>query len=291
MAARCVDLEHVAVVLQQFNSFLGPELKAVTGDPTRIDNVMKQVEVLAVNTASCPYDIFNVKYQTSWETNMNSFNERVANIERAAISFIIESFEKLRSAEGAFDLLQKFKSVESRPVLSEEMQKKSRAVLSQYRKELKLVSGIFFSQKDNPPLMRNHSRVARSIAWCRSLFYRIKGPILRFKELPELLESSEGSEVTRAYLSVGREMRDYERGLIAGWVAQVKERTMERLKLNVLKIVTVKKGKAPRQEDHCFKAGRGGRCREARERCWRRCGCWCSSRWRRGHGRSQWISG
>jgi dynein heavy chain, axonemal len=41
MARVCGDLLEVAVVLDQFHKFLGPELKAVTGESAGIDDIME----------------------------------------------------------------------------------------------------------------------------------------------------------------------------------------------------------------------------------------------------------
>jgi len=48
---------------------------------------------------------------------MKSFHETVSRIEERTKTFIDTSFEKLRSAEGAFDLLQNFKNIESRDTI------------------------------------------------------------------------------------------------------------------------------------------------------------------------------
>lgn len=61
MALRLADLFEVAEVLEQFYSIFGPELKAVTGDPQQIDEVIKRVELLVVPIEQAPFDIFNKK--------------------------------------------------------------------------------------------------------------------------------------------------------------------------------------------------------------------------------------
>jgi dynein heavy chain len=49
----------VAETLDQFGKFLGPELKAVTGDPQGIDEVIKRVQGLITPLESLPFDIFD----------------------------------------------------------------------------------------------------------------------------------------------------------------------------------------------------------------------------------------
>ena len=43
--------------------------------------------------------------------------------------------------------------------------------------------------KDQPP-------VAGAIMWCRSLFQRIKGTVLRFQTMKDLFDSEKGKEVS-----------------------------------------------------------------------------------------------
>lgn len=67
------------------------------------------------------FDIFDKRYQTGWENTMSRFNHNVALIEDTVKQFIDASFNNLRSAEGAFELLQKFKNIKSRYVVLYEL--------------------------------------------------------------------------------------------------------------------------------------------------------------------------
>ena len=62
------------------------------------------------------FDIFDRRYQSGWESTMARFGHNVALIEETAKQFIDASFHNLRSAEGAFELLQNFKNIKSRHV-------------------------------------------------------------------------------------------------------------------------------------------------------------------------------
>ena len=59
MSLRCADLFEIAEVMDQFYSIFGPELKAVTGDPQAIDEVIKRVEALIIPFETIPFDIFD----------------------------------------------------------------------------------------------------------------------------------------------------------------------------------------------------------------------------------------
>lgn len=67
------------------------------------------------------------------------FFREVAAIEKEAINFIDESFKKLRSAQGAFDLLQKFKHIRSRQAINKQMLMKFDNILERYEKEVSLL--------------------------------------------------------------------------------------------------------------------------------------------------------
>lgn len=62
MAQRCTDLYEIAEVMEQFYSIFGPELKAVTGDPQQIDEVIKRVDALVFPFESVSFDVFSKKY-------------------------------------------------------------------------------------------------------------------------------------------------------------------------------------------------------------------------------------
>lgn len=128
---------------------------------------------------------------------MEEFNHEVAEIEVEAKIFINQSFKKLRSAEGAFEMLLRFKNIRSREAINSEMMKKFTDILTQYTKEVDLVYELFQKFKDNPPLFKNHPGVSGAIAWYRFLFKCIKRPIIKFLTIEELMNSDQGKEVRK----------------------------------------------------------------------------------------------
>ena len=109
-------LYDVAQVLDQFDQFLGPELRAVTDDTSQVDKVVARVEALKEPLTSITYNAFDRRYAESWQSLMDAFNANVASIEEQSIHFIDDAFQKLRSAEGAFELVENFQNVQSRDV-------------------------------------------------------------------------------------------------------------------------------------------------------------------------------
>ena len=211
----CQELIKIAVVLEEFNNIFGPELKAVTGEPKRIEEVLNRVRNLAVrikNVSSLKFlyfnlnkifnfffqvqfDIFSSKNFDKWQAVINEFNHEVTEIELEAKVFINQSFKKLRSAEGAFEMLLRFKNIRSREAINTEMMKKFTDILTQYVKEVDLIFELFNKFKNSPPLYKNHPQTTGAIAWARFLFKSIKRPMLKFLTVEELMNSDQGKEV------------------------------------------------------------------------------------------------
>ncbi|XP_006149290.1 dynein heavy chain 10, axonemal [Tupaia chinensis] len=210
MATICQDLYDILQVMEEFYNIFGPELKAVTGDPKRIDDVLCRVDGLVTPMESLTFDPFSIKSSQYWKYVMDDFKIEVLVIEKEAKNFIDESFKKLRSAEAAFDMLLKFKHIRSREAINRQMMMKFNDILAQYCKEIDIVNKIFVQNLENPPLYKNHPPVAGAIYWERSLFHRIKHTILRFQEVEEILNSERGQEVKQKYLEVAKTMKEYE---------------------------------------------------------------------------------
>ena len=82
------------------------------------------------------FDPFLKQHMAGWRSVMEWFNREVQSIEGEAKHFIDESFKTLRSAEGAFDMLQNFKHIRSREAINSQMMKKFNDILHQYEKEV-----------------------------------------------------------------------------------------------------------------------------------------------------------
>lgn len=111
-------------------------------------------------------------------------------------SFINQSFQSLRSAEGAFDMLHNFKNIRSRDTINATMMKKFNEILTQFEREVDTINQLFVAHKDAPPISRNQPPVAGAISWSHSLFLRIKQTVLRFQTMKELIDSEAGKSVS-----------------------------------------------------------------------------------------------
>lgn len=192
----CTELNKVAIVIEEFYNIFGPELKAVTGEPKRIEEVLKRVKNLIVRIKTVTFDIFSPKNKQAFQRVIEEFNHEVKEIEAEAKTFINQSFKKLRSAEGAFEMLLRFENIKSREAINEELMKKFSDTLSQYDREVDLMFELFKSLRERPPLYKNHPPASGAISWARFLFKSIKRPMLKFLTVKNLMDSPQGKEVS-----------------------------------------------------------------------------------------------
>ena len=167
----------------------------MTGDPKRIEEVVSRVDALVNPLEQYQFNPFAQDCSSSWKKVMKWFHREVEGIEAEAKRFIDESFKYLRSAEGAFDLLLKFQHIKSRESINEQMMNKLHEILRQYKKEVDIINHSFTTQKDKPPVPKGQPPIGGSIIWERSLFERIKRPIVRFLTLDDMMNCDEGKAV------------------------------------------------------------------------------------------------
>ena len=64
-------------VMEEFYNIFGPELKAVTGDPKRIDDVLCRVDSLVTPMENLTFDPFSIKSSQYWKYVMDDFKVEV----------------------------------------------------------------------------------------------------------------------------------------------------------------------------------------------------------------------
>jgi dynein heavy chain len=105
MSARCADLLRILSVLRQFHDFLGPSLGAITGDVPGMAAVRQAVRDAVQPFVEVEFDIFDPANLPDWADLTHRFDSALARADKVAHDFIDASFSKLRSVEGALDLL------------------------------------------------------------------------------------------------------------------------------------------------------------------------------------------
>ncbi|DBA95316.1 TPA: Dynein heavy chain cytoplasmic [Trebouxia sp. C0006] len=235
MAEICSDLSEMVEIVDDFHKFLGPELKAVTGDSQGIDLVIKSVEAMVQPVESLEVPIFEKSMAAQWQAIKALFMSSNENIKDATRELIDVSFRKLRSADAAFELLESFKSIKSRGAIRKQMMNKMNDILQQFRREIDTTTAIFHTLKDAPPLTRNMPPVAGSIKWSRSLFARVKQTMQKLQDVEaELLQGETGQEVNAKYMALARSMLSYEKQCFGQWQEKVDQIAIQHLKLPIL---------------------------------------------------------
>ncbi len=135
---------------------------------------------------------------------MDRFQREVKLIEEEANNFIDESFKSLRSAEGTFDMLHKFKNIHTRDAINTTMMKKFNEILKAFEKEVDEINELFEENRGSPPISKSQPPVAGAITWSRSLFQRIKHTVLRFQTKKELIDSDAGKAVSSISFRLAR---------------------------------------------------------------------------------------
>lgn len=178
----CENLKEAAIVLAEFDAFLGTELKQVTGDADGIDRLREKVKDLVKPLEDFAFPIFNNNYAKTWEkTFTDDFQAKVIKKEEDTINVMNKSFSRLPSSLGGFELLAKFKDIKTRDSIKQNMNMKFKDILNVYNKELNQLKDLFEKGKNNPPISKNMPPVSGAIRWARSLYHRAKKPILRFQ--------------------------------------------------------------------------------------------------------------
>lgn len=95
------------------------------------------------------FDPFTIRYAKNWNTVIEWFRKQVVAIDNEARHFIDDSFKTLRSAEGAFDMLLKFKHIRSREAINNQMMKKFNDILLQFGKEVGYSHAYYFQHNVN----------------------------------------------------------------------------------------------------------------------------------------------
>jgi len=241
----CDNIIEILDSLDHFHKFLGPDLKVVTGDSAGIDRVLKRVNDLTV-LLQVPFEdkIFDKAYEKPWAAVMKKFRSSVADIEKMTEQFIKESFRKLRSAEGAFELVKNFQKIGGQSSgksgtnsIQQQISGRYKDILEQYLRELKSIQVLFDNRKNKPMVYKNYPPVAGAIAWARDLYQRAKRPILRFKKHGGLLEDEFGESVKLEYLAFARSVDDFISALYQDWETSVSSAVLDRLRLPILKSI------------------------------------------------------
>ncbi|KAI3386976.1 hypothetical protein SNEBB_002464 [Seison nebaliae] len=230
----CNDLYQIADTQQEFYNIFGSELKAVTGETTAIEDIIKRVNDLIKPIENINFPLFSRAEYTKWNFVMEQFLREVTEIENDCVQFINDAFKKLRSAEGAFYMLLRFNRIKTRYRINHQLRQKFVDVLKQFDREVDDVNRVFNQWKDSPPIGKGHAMSSGSIWWSRTLFKRIKKTMLLMRTADTLVVSEHGKESQQKYLELGKSMKAYEDKIFEDWRMKAKSVLPQLIRRNLL---------------------------------------------------------
>lgn len=235
MAGICAEMRVMVATVDEFRRFLGPELKGVTGDVKGIDAVTARVAAMVAPVETLPFDVFDRKHASDWAAVAAAFAAEREEIESAARSFIDTSFKKLRSAEGALELLRGFRAIRAEGAIGKQMQDKVSDVLERFTQEVDQARKQFDERSRNPPATRNAPPVAGSIAWSRALFAPLRRTYARFSAPDDdMLKVEGGQRVARRYAALAKLLMNFEKSRFRAWIESAEAAAAHHLKQSVL---------------------------------------------------------
>ncbi|PHJ24428.1 dynein heavy chain family protein, partial [Cystoisospora suis] len=235
MSKVCTYLREAVEVINQFQRFLGRELKAVSRHHKSVDRLTRDVQELASTFDVLADAGFDESSAELWDQLLADFRQQIKVVEAKSLRFLDTQFRKLRSAVGAFTMLKNFSTIESRPVINAKLREKFVDILKQFGNEVDAVREQFEADKENPPLAKGYPRVAGSIIWARAFLQRLKESVLQFKCMPAFFQSYEAEVVFTNYLNLARQLVAYQDTLFKRWQIRTSNTVTNCLKINILR--------------------------------------------------------
>ncbi|XP_050294970.1 dynein axonemal heavy chain 10 [Anthonomus grandis grandis] len=243
MAKVCRDIYMFAVTVSHFKNIFGAELRAIVSDPQTIDNVAKRVDKLVIQIEQIDFDIFDPNSKENWDAVLINHDKEVRKLELEGVNFIDQSFKMIRSSEGALEMMVKFKHIETREMIQNKLMQKFDVILDQYTREILTVDDNFTRNKRHPILNKDMPLSGGSVYWVRLLFQKLKRPILKFQNVPELMNSPLREEAFESYLKLAKDLRAYEETKLEEWKEQNGPLLEKVMQLDILKITDAPKKK------------------------------------------------
>ncbi|CAH8518373.1 unnamed protein product [Schistosoma turkestanicum] len=244
----CENLLEILTTIKDFRNIFSSELKSVTRDTRKIDEASQRVNDIVANFCEMKMNPFNKENKIWWNEELEKFNDIVERLESEANLLINGSFKLLRSSESVFDVWCKFRHIKTRPKIHNLLNEKFVDILKQYQKELVNIGDIFNENSILPPFYHTQLNkmmihvlakftppISGLIRWERNLLTCSKKPILKFLKIDELMRNDEGKSVRNQYITIGKQMRNYEEKLYKYWTMQVEQTFDQYLNQTLLK--------------------------------------------------------
>ncbi|CAK0838245.1 unnamed protein product [Prorocentrum cordatum] len=244
---RCRDILEFTRTVMQFSKLERVEIGGTKGKTLTdcIVAIKEEFDVVVEEFKSVSYDIMDVGEQR-FDEDFFKFRTSVRELDRRLGSLLGSAFADLDTVTLRVKLFDNFEGLLERQIIQQELEKRHRALLLQYRADLSEVESAFI--RDRPgvdyfahgsPTFLNVPPTAGAIYWARSSRSRICDPHPKLvlynqvvRETPE-----EFWEIDKHYASLVKMLEDYENERYTGWKEACVEPTKEKLKMRLLRRV------------------------------------------------------
>lgn len=158
--------------------FLGDELKQVIGNAKLILDNKEKVYNMVKPIIALKDEIYDTSKNTKiWKEVKTEFMVKKQETEADLMKAIEDEFSKMKNSLDRFNMLEKFKNLDTKVVMNSKMENKVKEVIQDYKDvELKQYQDIFIQQKSDPPISKNMPPAAGKILWAELLFEKAHRP-------------------------------------------------------------------------------------------------------------------
>ncbi|CAE8597984.1 unnamed protein product [Polarella glacialis] len=192
---------------------------------------------------SASYDIMDVG-EHQFDEDFFKFRLAVKDLDKRLGSLLGSAFDDLDTMQLRLKLFDNFEGLTERPIIQAELEKKQKALIEQYQKDLVSVELGFVESRDkvdqcfdDSPIFSNLPPVAGAIYWARCSRHRINELMSKLVFYNHALrETPDGfREVEKQYTNLDRMLESYEQQRYAVWEPTCVEEAKEKLKMRLLR--------------------------------------------------------
>ncbi|XP_060585698.1 dynein axonemal heavy chain 5-like, partial [Ruditapes philippinarum] len=207
-------LKNIIAIFDMFSVYATLSESKIEG----LEVMANRFSVIQTQIRKKPYDFLDQRKQ-EFAGDYDDFQRQIKELHKQICEFMDKKFERITSTQRAITLLMKFEKLKL-PNLP--IQEKYQRILSQYGKDIEMVSKNYQKNKNEPPVARDLPPIAGKISWSRQLFRRIQEPMEIFQQQPSLLENSpESKKIIKSFNKLAKVLLEFEVLYYRGWLRQV----------------------------------------------------------------------
>ena len=156
-----------------------------------------------------PYDVLDIT-AAAFDVDFDNIRIVILGLEQQLQDYIDKRFKHTESTEQSLDMLANFQALLDRDSLKPYLNAKHVDVFTNFMHDLDVVSNLYETQKENPPITRDSPPVAGRIMWVRHLLQMIEVPMKRFQQNKALMISKDCRVIIKKYNQIAQAFVSYE---------------------------------------------------------------------------------